>query len=370
MKNAPNIPEHDLVRCIGAGSYGSVWLARSVTGAWRAVKVVWRDSFRDERPFEREWTGVRRFEALSRESAAFVDILQTGRSPDGGYFYYVMELADDARDEAASVPCAGPMQGDVAGYEPRTLSRVLREGGRMSASASAALGARLARGLACLHEAGLLHRDVKPSNIVFVGGEPRLADIGLVTDMGEARSYVGTDGYIPVEGPNSPRADVFGLGKVVYEVMTGMDRMEFPRVPPGLGDGADGPGLLALNAVVLKACAASRDMRYESAKAMADDMEAIMAGTLGRVGRARSRRVGGGRGGDRRPWLAGVAVLLALVGAGGAWRLWRDFVPASVTATPAGAAPESMAPANKPADARRAEWIREGLRSKIGRAHV
>lgn len=197
----PAIPEHELLRCIGTGSYGQVWLARSSTGCWRAVKVVWRSLFLDDRPFEREWTGVRRFEPLSRESDAFVDVLQTGRSADGGHFYYVMELADDARDGAGSRGGAGPAEGDVDGYVARTLSWVLKEGGAMPVEACLDLGLRLARGLVCLHEAGFLHRDIKPSNIVFVGGQPRLADIGLVTDLGEARSFVGTEGFIPRKDP-------------------------------------------------------------------------------------------------------------------------------------------------------------------------
>ncbi|MEY3275513.1 MAG: hypothetical protein RL153_779 [Verrucomicrobiota bacterium] len=274
----PAIPEHKLLRCIGTGSYGQVWLARSATGSWRAVKVVWRRLFLDDRPFEREWTGVRRFEPLSRESDAFVDVLQTGRSADGGHFYYVMELADDVRDGTGSQGGAGPVDGDVDGYVARTLSWVLKEGGAMPAEACLALGLRLARGLVCLHEAGLLHRDIKPSNIVFVGGQPRLADIGLVTDLGEARSFVGTEGFIPPEGPNSPQADIFGLGKVLYEAMTGLDRMEFPRVPAGLGAGPEGDRLLELNAVVLRACAALPGARYPTARAMSEDLARVADG--------------------------------------------------------------------------------------------
>ena len=62
----PRVPEHELVRCVGAGSYGQVWLARSVLGSWRAVKVVHRRLFREDRPYEREYLGVQRFEPLSR----------------------------------------------------------------------------------------------------------------------------------------------------------------------------------------------------------------------------------------------------------------------------------------------------------------
>lgn len=313
----PAIPEHELLRCIGTGSYGQVWLARSSTGCWRAVKVVWRSLFLDDRPFEREWTGVRRFEPLSRENDAFVDVLQTGRSADGGHFYYVMELADDARDGAGSRGGEGPAEGDVDGYVARTLSWVLKEGGAMPVEACLDLGLRLARGLVCLHEAGLLHRDIKPSNIVFVGGQPRLADIGLVTDLGEARSFVGTEGFIAPEGPNSPQSDIFGLGKVLYESMTGFDRMEFPRVPAGLGAGPEGDRLLELNAVVLRACAALPGARYPTARAMSEDLARVAAG--GSVRHA--HRLAHPRGGRQWPW-AGLATGTLLVAACCAWLLF------------------------------------------------
>lgn len=63
---SPNIPDHQLLRCIGRGSYGEVWIARSVTGPYRAVKLVHRRSFGAQRPYEREFEGLQRFEPISR----------------------------------------------------------------------------------------------------------------------------------------------------------------------------------------------------------------------------------------------------------------------------------------------------------------
>src|SRR5580658_2904327 len=92
---ASAIPDHELLKCIGQGSYGEVWLARNMMGQYRAVKIVYRESFRERRPFERELAGIRKFEPISRSHEGFIDVLHVGINEHEGYFYYVMELGDD-----------------------------------------------------------------------------------------------------------------------------------------------------------------------------------------------------------------------------------------------------------------------------------
>src|SRR5947208_3473535 len=107
--STPSIPDHELLRCIGGGSCGEVWLARNVLGDYRAVKVIYRDRFEHDRPFEREFEGIQKFEPISRMHESQVDILHVGRNEKDGYFYYVMELADDANvARASSLPVARP----------------------------------------------------------------------------------------------------------------------------------------------------------------------------------------------------------------------------------------------------------------------
>ena len=96
------ITDHELLRRIGGGSYGEVWLARNVVGTLRAVKIVHRKTFDNERPYEREYAGIQKFEPVSRSHEGFVDILQIGRDDAAGYFYYVMELADAAQQRVES----------------------------------------------------------------------------------------------------------------------------------------------------------------------------------------------------------------------------------------------------------------------------
>ncbi len=93
---AVHIPDHTLLRVIGRGSYGEVWLARNVMGTLRAVKIVRRASFDSDRPYLREFEGIRRCEPVSRAHDGLIDILHMGRNDDAGWFYYVMQLADGA----------------------------------------------------------------------------------------------------------------------------------------------------------------------------------------------------------------------------------------------------------------------------------
>src|SRR6266576_392292 len=91
------IPDHELIRCVGAGAFGEVWLATatSLPGAFRAIKIVRRDSLQGA-GFDREFRGIQKFEPISRSHPNLVNILHVGENTEGGYFFYVMELADCA----------------------------------------------------------------------------------------------------------------------------------------------------------------------------------------------------------------------------------------------------------------------------------
>src|SRR5262245_38548301 len=101
----PVVPDHELLRVIGQGAYGEVWLARNIFGEHRAVKVVWRREFgQEDRPFEREFEGIKRFEPISRSHPSQLAILHVGKNEEAGYFYYVMELADDVAPSQSAHP--------------------------------------------------------------------------------------------------------------------------------------------------------------------------------------------------------------------------------------------------------------------------
>jgi eukaryotic-like serine/threonine-protein kinase len=295
-RQTPIIPDHEVLRVIGRGAYGEIWLARSLTGALRAVKVVYRVTFESERAFLREFQGMSAFEPISRAHDGFVDILHVGRTPE--YLYYIMELADDHVAGRAI---------DVIHYEPRTLKSDLGRHKRLSAIESIQLGLSLTEALQALHACSLAHRDIKPSNIIFIDGIPKLADIGLVAATGQ-NSFVGTEGYVPPEGPGTPQADVFSLGKLLYEVSTGKDRFDFPEIDSQLSERPDKESLLQLNHVLVKACANDPKKRYASAAAMRNDLAALDRGEF-RQRKSHTKAI--------------VSLLLIFVVALGALLFWR-----------------------------------------------
>lgn len=252
----PIVPDHELIRVIGRGSSGQVWLARNALGTYRAVKVVHAQSFSHRRPFEREFNGILKFEPLSRLHDGLVDILQVGFNEAGGYFYCVMELADNVTREQTVNPET---------YEPRTMAHDQQRLKRLPIEECLRLGAGIASALGFLHKHGLTHRDIKPSNIIFVQGTPKLADIGLVNDVSSVKTYLGTEGFIPPEGSGSVSADIYALGKILYELSTGNDRNAYPALPADLDRHAEKLDLVEFNKIVLKACRSKPRDRFNTA---------------------------------------------------------------------------------------------------------
>ncbi len=259
LRQAPVIRDHETIRQIGRGAFGEVWLARSVTGALRAVKVVWREDYDHEESFEREFEALKRYEPISRRHPGLLPILQVGRNEEAGFYYYVMELADD-------LDCGREINPES--YKPHTLGLQMRRDKRVKVAECFALGINVAEALEYLHKKKLIHRDVKPSNLIYLDGQWRLADIGLVALLGQ-RSFVGTEGFVAPEGPGTAASDIFSLGMVLYEAATGKDRLDFPDLPSASGSGERLELWRRLNQVICKACATKARDRYASAEEMA-----------------------------------------------------------------------------------------------------
>lgn len=263
------IADHELITLIERGSYGEIWMARNAMGTFRAVKVIRRAAFKESSPYESELKGIRTFEPISRSHPGFVDILQIGQSTQQELFYYVMEIGDDLEHGH---------QIDEKNYVPKTLDRVRLQDRQLSAEKCLRLGAQLSDALSRLHEAGLVHRDIKPANIIFFQGYPKLADIGLVTNLDDAKTLVGTLGYIPPEGPGSARADVYALGKVLYECLTGLDRTQFPDLPQFAMQLEDPQKFRELMEVINRAAHPDPAQRYATARELHADLALLENG--------------------------------------------------------------------------------------------
>jgi eukaryotic-like serine/threonine-protein kinase len=269
----------------------------------------------------------------------------------------------------------------------QSLAQLLASQGRLAPRRSVELAVQVCAALAAAHAQGLVHRDVKPANVlVDPDGQVKVADFGIVkasaaTTLTGTGTVLGTAAYLSPEqaqgGPVDARSDLYGLGCVLYELLCGT---------PPFGSGADSPPVavatrhvseppeppsarnprvdLALDQVVLTALAKDPAQRYQSAVDMQDALQRVLAGdaapavpteplleppdrtgmrttptATGPAAGADGRRLGWGR------WallvagaILGIAVVVAL--------LWPDGgdSPARLPEAGSGASPATSAP--------------------------
>lgn len=181
--------------------------------------------------------------------------------------------------------------------EGGTLRELLRERGPMPPHAATAVLRPVLGGLAVAHRAGLVHRDVKPENVLISDdGEVKLADFGLVRAVAQAgitstSVILGTAAYLSPEqvssGNADPRSDVYSVGILAYELLTGVtpftgdnalavayQRMDHDVVAPSsVIDGVP----MQFDELVLRATARDPADRYADAQEMVTELNAVAA---------------------------------------------------------------------------------------------
>jgi serine/threonine protein kinase len=254
----PELPDFDLIRPVGHGGFGEVWLAANrTTGQLRAIKIIPLRQPGQADPAAREIASLTRLEAnLGRQHPNLLCIHHVGKTAN--YLFYVMDPADDVGGGPAS---------NAPDYRPATLQSRL-EAGPLSAEVCRDYASQLLAGLASLHAAGMVHRDVKPANCLFVDGQLKLADFGLVTEVQPLLSRVGTQKYMPPDGRMDMRADVYAAGLVIYEIISGLPVDDYPRLGRQASCVRNNPMLATLLRLVLHACERAPERRPADARAM------------------------------------------------------------------------------------------------------
>ena len=186
-------------------------------------------------------------------------------------FYAVMDLADDEFGRPLDSP---------EGYRPKTLASVIEGEKALPLKECVALAFSLANGLVALQRHHLLHRDIKPGNVLYVGGRPVLSDPGLVVDEAAAVSSVGTPGYLPPERKfTGPASDIYSLGLTLKAASFGRQVEDLYKGPAMEAD--TGAALFPLWWRILnKATDPTPSRRYQSAKALLRDLKLLRVKAL------------------------------------------------------------------------------------------
>ncbi|MFJ8437269.1 protein kinase [Kitasatospora sp. NPDC094019] len=192
-----------LLARLGGGGMGRVFLGRSPGGLTVAVKLV-RPELAEDARFRRR----------------FAQEIEAARRVGG---FYTAQVVD--ADAEADPPWM------VTSYIPGpSLGEVVARHGPLPVATVAVLGAGLAEGLAAIHACSLVHRDLKPGNVVLAEDGPRVIDFGIARALDAASgltgtTVIGTPGFMAPEqilrDPATPASDVFSLGAVLAHAATG-----------------------------------------------------------------------------------------------------------------------------------------------------
>lgn len=256
-----------LLREIGRGAYGVVYLAEGPDGRRAAVKACRRDATapadRDDERYERELRGAKLYCGIPPQKG-LVRVLEVVERPWG--FYSVMDLADDEFDRERPGPET---------YRPKTLADVIQGEKALGFKECVELAISLASGLVALQRHHLLHRDIKPANVLYVGGHPVLSDPGLVVEESVSVSTVGTPGYLPPERKfTDATGDIYSLGLTLKAASFGRKIEEIDK-GPALEADTGAPLFPAWWKILNKATDPTPSRRYQSAKALLKDLQSL-----------------------------------------------------------------------------------------------
>jgi eukaryotic-like serine/threonine-protein kinase len=265
--------DYELIKEVARGGMGVVYRARQISlGRMVALKMILAGRFADAEDLERF---RREAEAAARlQHPNIVAIFEIGEV--GGQQFFTMEYIEGT--SLARRLASGPLPGRIAANYVRRIARAIHHA----------------------HRQGIVHRDLKPSNILLdADDEPHISDFGLAKrlggDSGQTRTgtVLGTPSYMAPEQAQGrrdigPAADIYGLGAILYELLSGrppfeaetpfdtaMQVIQHEPVPPRLLNARVEHDL---ETICLKCLEKDPQLRYESADALADDLQRYLDG--------------------------------------------------------------------------------------------
>jgi serine/threonine protein kinase len=267
---APHFPQLEILACLGRGGMGVVYKARQKTlNRFVALKLLAPERVQDPKFAERFTREAQALAALNHPN--IVTIHDFGQA--GGFYFLIMEFVD--------------------GLNLRQLLRTRK----FTPEEALAIVPPLCDALQFAHDRGIVHRDIKPENLLLdKSGRVKVADFGIAKMLGAThggptgepvasenatQAAVGTPSYSAPEQKTDPRrvdsrADIYSLGVVFYELLTG----ELPgqRIePPSKKVQID----VRLDEVVLRALESAPELRYQQASDVKTMVETIAASSPG-----------------------------------------------------------------------------------------
>ena len=271
------IGRYEIQRLIGRGAMGVVYQAQDIvlrrTVALKTISLRFAVDESGRRSFERRFLDEARA-AAALAHPGIVVVYDFGVDPKEKLLYMALEF-----------------------LRGKTLEDVMAAGVPLDWQETLKTGKRIAEALQHAHHHRVIHRDIKPANIMVLGsGEAKIMDFGIAkiesTELSTAGQVFGSPAYMSPEQaqaqPVDARTDIFSLGIVLYELLTGVkgfggkdlheilmrvaceDPVPVSRLVSGV------PAVV--DAVIAHAIAKARDERYASAKAFAEDLEDVLAG--------------------------------------------------------------------------------------------
>ena len=307
-----NVSHYELMERIGGGGMGVVYKARD-TRLGRTVALKFLPRRHESDPAARA-----RLLAEARAASAL-------DHPNIGIVYEIAE-ADDGRQFIA-----------MAWYDGETLKQKIRRG-RLPISEVVAIAEQLGQALSAAHDAGIVHRDVKPANVIMTrSGIAKLVDFGIAklmsADADEMHSTAGTVAYMSPEqtrhGPLDARTDIWSLGVLLYEALAGRrpfrgetDELVVSEIrndsPAPLATLR--PDVPARLAVIVESCLRKNPAgRYQTVKELSEALVSLESDVVALRGSTRTGDISRvARPAFRKHPVAYAALLTVLLGAGAA----------------------------------------------------